>query len=60
VTELSEQDRLELISRLRALHELAGELSEAFDDAEPRRGATEVLRSIERMLAILGAGPARD
>jgi hypothetical protein len=59
VTELSPAAQAELLSRLIALRQLAGELSDAFDDPEAREGAREMLASIERMLALLGADAPR-
>jgi hypothetical protein len=45
---------------LTALHHLAQELQNAFDDPQSREGAQKMLASIERMLAILGAVDGRD
>lgn len=60
MSELSSADHAELVSRLTALRQLAGELSDSFDDSEAEEGALEMLASIDRMLEILRAGaPAR-
>jgi hypothetical protein len=55
VTKLSQAEHAELLSRLAALRKLAAELAEAFDDRRSQAGAREMLVSIDRMLAILGA-----
>jgi len=60
VTELSPADHAELLSRLTALQQLALELSEVFDNPQAQEGAREMLASIERMLALLGADAPQD
>jgi hypothetical protein len=43
----------EMVGRLTSLQKLAAELTEAYDDQVARKGAQEMLASVERLLRLL-------
>jgi hypothetical protein len=44
----------EIVRRLVALRDAAGELSDAYDEPVAKRGADEMRESLERVLQLLG------
>jgi hypothetical protein len=43
----------EMVGRLKSLRKLAADLSEAYDDPVAKKGAQEMLASVERVLRLL-------